>query len=180
MKIRVVLSLVVLLAVVALVGCSQLPTEMVPPAQEPVEGQPVASGVFRLWDKPQKRPADLVYQIQGGRIYEGGNVRPSNIIGSFSGERIFASPSASTDIQYFFEGKRMWEGARVSGKPVYTIEDNGRVYAGVQGDPIIYTFDGARMYEGPRVSPTKIVLQGSGPITGDLRFIVLALAIAEQ
>lgn len=183
MKTRILLSLVVLLTVGVLVGCNQLPTTMVPPApaEQAVEGQEVAGGAFRLWRAPQKRPADLAYQIENGRVYEGQSVSPSNIVFSFSNDRIFAGANASTDIQYFFENGRMWEGANVNGAPDYTIEDNGRVYAGSssQGTPI-YTIDGDRFYSGPRVSPTNIVFQASGPINGNLRFVVLALALAEQ
>lgn len=176
MKRGTVLSFVVLLVAIALIGCSQLPGQMVPPtpAGEPVEGEAVGFGFgdsIRLFTDPQTR--NLAFEIEGGRVYAG-TVQQGQIILYFSSRRIFAGPNATADILYTIEGNRLVEGAHPFGDIAYTIESD-RVFEGTPRGDILYSIENDRMFGGP--SPAgPIVFQANRPLTGNVRFLLPILA----
>lgn len=179
MKTRTVLSFIVALTVLILVGCSQLPTQIVPPAQDPIAGQETSHrGRLRLFSDPQGR--ELAYTILGGRVFD--ETVTGDILLSFSGRRVYAGPSPVSPPVYTIRGDRMFEGPNITGDLAYTfrrVGDKTRVFEGSVTGNILYTIWRNRMFEGPNTTG-DIVFHASDDLTGNVKFILPILAQIRQ
>lgn len=164
---------IILLLVVALMGCSQLPTQLVPPAPagEAVQGQTVAGHSIRLFSDTRK--TDLAYEVQNGRVYQGAVSRGQTIL-FFNGQRVYRGGNTTGEILFTVSGNRIFVGANTTGPIAYTVQ-NGRVYEGTDKGPIVYTIEGERLFQG-RNTTGSIVFQASSALTGDIQFLLPILA----
>ncbi len=173
MKGRNILLALVLLVAVAVVGCSQLPTQLVPPAPagQAVEGQEVARSSVRLFSDSRK--VNLAFEIENGRIYQGTVSRGQTVL-FFNGRRVYRGANTTGEILFTVSGKRVFAGPNTTGPIAYTVE-NGRVFEGTDKGPIIYTIRGDRMYRGPNTTG-PIVFEANRNLTGSIQFLLPILA----
>ncbi|MFQ5593954.1 MAG: hypothetical protein ACE5HA_07365 [Anaerolineae bacterium] len=173
MKGRNILSGLILLVAVALMGCSQLPTQLVPaaPAGQSVQGEEVARSGVRLFSDPQK--TNLAFEIQNGRVYQG-SVSQGQTILFFNGQRVYRGANTTGEILFTVSGNRIFVGANTTGPIAYTVQ-NGRVFEGTDKGPIIYTIRGDRLFQGPNTTGA-IVFEANANLTGTIQFLLPILA----
>lgn len=162
-----------LLVAVAIVGCSQLPTTMIPSGGEGelVVGEPVALETVRLYEGTG--PSNIAYEFEAGRVYEG-TVNQGQAVLFFDGDRIYRGNNQTGEILFNRDGNRLFVGANTSGAIAYTFEGD-RIFEGTSQGQILYTVEGDRMFAGPNTTGS-VVFEAAQPLTGDVVFLLPILA----
>jgi hypothetical protein len=168
-----VATLLVAVGAVSLVGCSQLPTNMIPPesAGQSVAGVPVSHSSLRLYAGTNR--GQLAYEIERGRVYEGSSNQGQAVL-FYENDRIYRGSNPTGEILFRRKGDRLFVGANAAGAIAYTVE-NGRIHEGTAQGPIAYRVERDRMFAGANASG-PIVFEANRSLTDDDAFLLAVLA----